>query len=168
MAGPTLGELLPGFSRLGSPVASCQAVFFPSAGQWLVAPLVRALRVPSHFGLLAASLSFVAEPTSFAAEPKARAASVHRQFLASVHRQFLASTPPVSGGTGTCHHRTPAHLSMADLRAPQPQLSQLTKCEESALNPSRPLEVDGHIAARRNGVTLTQMVHCLRNLGLEK
>src|SRR5215468_2387892 len=71
-----------------------------SRGWRLVVPLVRVLPVPSDFGLLAASLSFVAEPTSFATEPRARAALVHR---------FLASTPPVSGGTGTCRHRTPAH-----------------------------------------------------------
>src|SRR6516162_8692107 len=160
MTAPPWAQLLPVFARQSRPLAPAQPVCLPSRGQWLVAPLVRALRVPSHFGLLAASLSFVAEPTSFAAEPKARAASVHWQ--------FLASTPPVSGDTGTCRHRTPAHLSMADLRAPQPQLSQLRKCEESALNPSRPLEVNGHIAARRNGVTLTQMGHCLRNLGSEK
>src|SRR5262245_16854999 len=71
MTAPPWAQLLPVFARF-RPLAPAQPVCLPSRGQWLVAPLVRALRVPSHFGLLAASLSFVAEPTSFAAQPKAR------------------------------------------------------------------------------------------------
>src|SRR6516162_5402656 len=75
MTAPPWAQLLPVFARQSRPLAPAQPVCLPSRGQWLVAPLVRALRVPSHFGLLAASLSFVAEPTSFAAQPKAPAAA---------------------------------------------------------------------------------------------
>src|SRR5262249_59903084 len=61
------------FCEIESAACSCTAVLSPFAGA--VARGVRALRVPSHFGLLAAYLSFVAEPTSFAAQPKAPAAA---------------------------------------------------------------------------------------------
>jgi hypothetical protein len=75
-------------------------------------------------------LSFVAEPTSFAAEPTAQAQSARRQFLASV--------PPPSRDMDTDRHRKLSHLSVADQRTPQPQLSRLPKCVDSTLHPPSP------------------------------
>src|SRR5262249_25850804 len=106
--GPPRDQLLAPSARQNQSSAPAQSVWSPSRRQWLVAPLVRALHAPSHLGLLAASLSFVAEPASFAAEPTAQAGSAHRP--------FLASTPPTSRDMGTDRHRKLAHPLMADPR----------------------------------------------------
>src|SRR5262249_61174742 len=100
---------------------------------------VRALHAPSHLGLLAASLSFVAEPTSFVAHSTAQAESAHRK--------FLASTPPTSRDMGTDRHRKLAHPLVADPRRSQPPLARSPKWVGPTLHPSRPLEVDGPIRA---------------------
>jgi hypothetical protein len=101
-----------------------------SAKQWPVAPLVRALGVPSHLGLSAASLSSMVQPISFAAEPTAQ--------VESVLRKFVASTPPTSRDMGTDRHCKLAHPPMADRRRSQPQLSRLPTCVDSALHPPVP------------------------------
>jgi len=143
--GPSRDQLLALSARQNQSSSPAQPVYSPS--RRLVAPLARALGAPSHLGLLAALLSFVAEPTSFAAESAAQAQSARRQFLASI--------PPPSRDMDTDRHRKLSRPAMVDPRTPQPRLSRLPKC-------FRPLD-DGHIRVRRNGITLTQLGHCSRN-----
>src|SRR5262245_24139895 len=132
--GPSRDQLLALSARQNQSSSPAQPVYSPS--RRLVAPLARALGAPSHLGLLAALLSFVAEPTSFAAESAAQAQSARRQFLASI--------PPPSRDMDTDRHHKLSHPAMVDPRTPQPRLSRLPKCVDSTLHPFRPLD-DGHI-----------------------
>src|SRR5919198_842718 len=84
-------QFLPLSAKWNRPSGPAHPACSPSRGRWPVAPLARALRVPSHLGPLPGSPSFAAEPTFFAAEPTAFAAEPTAR-AEPVHRQFLAST----------------------------------------------------------------------------